>query len=374
MTTNASFPIFLSTAPGLEATLAAEARGKGFQNARAVAGGVTCTGGWSDVWRANLSLRGAGHVTAEIGSFRAMHLAQLDKRARKIEWAHVLKRDVPFRVEATCRKSKIYHSGAAAERIEKAVTAVLGAKSDAQAEITIRAVIEDDLCRIGVDTSGELLHKRGFKAEVNKAPMRETIAAMLLAQCGYTGTEPVVDPMCGAGTFIIEAAEIAAGLPAGRGRHFAFEKLATCDAQAWQTMRETALANLPPRPALRFYGSDRDAGAITMSRANAERAGVADLTEFKQHAVSDLQRPEGPPGLVIVNPPYGTRIGDKKRLVALYAALGRTLSERFSGWRVGLVTTDAGLAKATALPFLPTGAPIAHGGLRVTLYRTSPLP
>ena len=126
--------------------------------------------------------------------------------------------------------------------------------------------------------------------------------------------------------------------------------------------------------ALRFFGSDRDAGAIEMSRANAARAGVADITEFKQHAVSDLLPPPGPPGLVIVNPPFGDRIGDKSKLQALYRAMGETLLAKFSGWRVGLISNEVTLARATGLPFKPPGAPVANGGLRITLYVTDSLP
>ena len=110
-----------------------------------------------------------------------------------------------------------------------------------------------------------------------------------------------------------------------------------------------------------------------MSQANAERAGVAAYTEFQMRSISELQPPEGPKGLVMVNPPYGARIGNKKLLYGLYGALGKTLLERFSGWRVGLVTSESSLAKATGLPFLPTGAPIANGGLKVRLFRTKPL-
>jgi putative N6-adenine-specific DNA methylase len=197
------------------------------------------------------------------------------------------------------------------------------------------------------------------------------MAAMFLRQCGFDGREPVVDPMCGSGTFVIEAAEIAAGLAPGRARSFAFEKLATFHAAAWERLRA---ARTGTTPAIQFFGSDRDAGAIRMSRANAERASVSGFTIFKQQAVSDLVPPEGSPGLVIVNPPYGTRIGDKKPLFALHGALGQTLLSRFSGWRVGLITTDAGLAKATGLPFMPPGAPVLHGGLRIRLFQTAPLP
>lgn len=386
------FEIFLVAAPGLEPVLCAEASDRGFTDPTMVKGGVTVTGGWPEVWRANLELRGATRVLARIASFRALHLAQLDKRARRVPWAEILRADVPVRVEASCKASRIYHAGAAAQRIERAIAEELGApivkaapkktgKSadrDAPEEDTravqIKARIDDDLCTISVDSSGESLHKRGHKEAVNKAPMRETLAALFLRQCGYDGREPVpvVDPMCGSGTFVIEAAEIAAGLKPGRSRSFAFEQLATFDPARWQGLRGSTGTATPP--AVRFYGSDRDAGAITMSRANAERAGVGAWTDFAHHAISDLTPPEGPPGLVIVNPPYGARIGEGKSLIPLYHAMGQTLKTRFAGWRVGIVTNEAALAKATELPFLEGGVSVSNGGIRVTLYQTDPLP
>src|SRR5262245_9996734 len=212
MTTEDDFPIFLVASPGLESLLCAEALANRFSEATPVKSGVLMKGGWPEVWRANLELRGASRVIARVGAFRAFHLAQLDKRARRLPWGKVLRRDVPFRVEVSCKSSRIYHSGAAAQRIETAIQEELGAAVSADAEVCIKARIEDDLCTIGIDTSGEPLHKRGHKEAVNKAPMRETLASLFLRQCGYDGAEPVVDPMCGSGTFIIEAAEIAAGL------------------------------------------------------------------------------------------------------------------------------------------------------------------
>lgn len=371
MTTDASFEIFLATAPGLEPTLCDEVRLKGFRTPRVTAGGVTIRGGWPEVWRANLWIRGASRILARIDRFRAVHLAQLDARARKVPWGTVLRADVPFRVEASCSGSKIYHSGAAAQRIEKAVSETIGALPSEDAEVTVRLRIEQDLCTVSIDTSGALLHRRGHKEAVNRAPMRESMASLLLRQCGFDGVEPVLDPMCGSGTFVIEAAEIAARLNPGRSRHFAFEKLATFDADAWEKMRAVRSTRVPEN---HFYGSDRDAGAIRMSQANAERAGLADYTRFQQGTVSDMTPPPGPPGLVIVNPPYGNRIGERHRLIPLYRALGQTLLARFSGWRVGIITTESGLAQATGLPFLPPSAPVPHGGLRITLYRTAPLP
>jgi putative N6-adenine-specific DNA methylase len=363
------FEIFLAAVPGLEAALQTEAQEAGFVGAKAVPGGVVFQGGWDDVARANLKLRGAGRVLARFASFRAFHLAQLDKRARKVDWAALLRPEVPVRVEATCRKSKIYHDRAARQRVERAISDTVGAPVSEDAALRIMVRIEDDLVTLSIDTSGEPLHKRGHKEAVGKAPMRETLAALFLRDCGYRGAEPVVDPMCGSGTFVIEAAEIALGLDPGRSRTFAWQRLALADR-----------INAPlPQPAssdrtdLRFYGYDRDDGAIRSSIANAARAGVGAVCHFNRQAVSDLTRPDGPPGLVIVNPPYGARIGNRKLLFGLYGSLGTVLKERFQGWRVGLVTSDGGLAKATGLPFVPQGPPVAFGGLSVKLYRTEAL-
>ena len=364
------FEIFLVSPPGLEAVLCDEVSARGFLDPKAVTGGVVLRGGWPEVWRANLEIRGATRVLARIGAFHAGHLAQLDKLARKFPWGETLRPDVPVKVEVASRKSRIYHAGAAAQRIETAIREELGAPISPDAEMSIMARFEDNLCTISVDTSGESLHKRGYKEAVAKAPMRETMASLFLRQCGYDGSETVVDPMCGSGTFVIEAAEIAAKLNPGRTRRFAFEQLISFDAVAWKRLRESSHG---VKPALHFFGSDRDAGAIRMSRANAERAGVTDFTVFQNHAVSNITPPPGPPGLVIVNPPYGTRIGDKKPLVTLYAALGKTLLTRFSGWRVGLITTDTSLAKATGLPFTPPGRSVSHGGLNVLLFQTERL-
>lgn len=363
-----AFDIFLVTAPGLESALAAEATALGLTVTGTVPGGVTVTGGWPEVWQANIALRGATRVLARIASFRAFHLAQLDKRARKVDWGAVLRPDEPVRVEVSSKKSKIYHAKAAAQRIERAITEELGAPISAEAAVQLKVRIDDNLVTISIDTSGESLHKRGHKQFTGKAPMRETMAALMLRACGYCGEEPVLDPMCGSGTFVIEAAEIAAGLVPGRDRAFAFEHLAGFDRGAVEALRMS-----PPREtAQRFHGADRDQGAVKGAAENATRAGVAALTSFTRAAVSEMQRPEGPPGLVMINPPYGGRIGDRKPLFALYGSLGAVLAERFRGWRVGIVTNDGGLAKATGLE-LRASEPIAHGGLKVKLYQAGPL-
>jgi putative N6-adenine-specific DNA methylase len=364
------FEIFLAVPPGLEDVLCAEVREKGFTDPQVQPGGVTIQGGWPDVWRANLEIRGASRILARIASFRVVHLSQLDKRSRKLPWADVLRADVPVKVEASCKASKIYHAKATIQRIETAIKEELGAPISADAKVCVRARIDNNVCTLSIDTSGELLHRRGHKEAVGKAPMRETLAALFLSQCGYEGLEPVVDPMCGSGTFIIEAAEIAAGLAPGRAREFAFEYLASFDPVGWEALKARAAS---PLADVMCHGSDRNSGVIQMCGANAERAGVADRVDFKTLPVSELTPPDGPPGLVIVNPPYGARIGDKAKLRGLYRNLGNTMRTRFKGWRVGLVTTDVALAKATGMPFGRPGRPVDHGGLMIRLFVTDAL-
>ncbi len=364
------FEIFCACPPGLEPYLEAEALEAGFKGATATAGGVTFFGLWPNVMRANLTLRGASRILARFASFRCFNLSQLEKQTRDIAWHTVLRSDIPVRVDVTTRKSKVYHAGAAKERIEKAIQERLGTPVGLDDVIKIMVRIEDNLCTFSVDTSGAPLHQRGHKEAVGKAPMRESLAALFLRASGYTGNEPVLDPMCGSGTFPIEAAEIATSLLPGRSRSFAFEQLASFMPERWTEMRQAQNALETP---FRFYGSDRNDGAIQNANANVARAGVQHLCTFTHTSISDLQRPAGPAGLVILNPPYGARIGDKKQLFALYGSLGKTLKDRFKGWRVAIITTDTGLAHSSGLTFSETSPPIPHGGLKVRLHQTKPL-
>lgn len=370
----ATFEIFLVTLPGLEAFLLAEAREQGFKKPVQISGGVLIQGGWSEVWRANLVLRGASKVLARIGEFRAHHLAQLDKHARNFPWADFIAPGHSVKVEvSTNRKSEIYHSGAAEQRFERAISETFGARIAERLEdtdILIKVRIARNLVIISLETSGTALHKRGYKQAMGKAPLRETIAAMTLRACGYKRKEPLLDPMCGSGTFPIEASEMAGNLMAGRERSFAFEKLVSYNSDVVQKMKDDWFTR---EPAPHFYGFDKDQNVIEAAKANAARAGVGEACRFKAQSLSKLHPPEGPPGLVIVNPPYGERIGNKKALLGLYREFGNVMQERFSGWRIGLITSDDVLAQSTKLPWAKTSAPIPHGGLKIKLYQTEAL-
>lgn len=361
--------LFAIAPPGLEHPLLEEVRALGFKGVHAVPGGIAFKGGWPDIWRANLDLRGATRILARLGSFHAGHLSQLDKLSRAFPWGATLPQGVPIRVEVTSHKSKIYHEGAAIERISNALIDA-GHPVAKEAPLTLKGRIDNNEVTLSLDTSGESLHKRGHKEAIGKAPLRETLASLFLRQAGFNGAEPLLDPMCGSGTFLIEAAEMALGAQAGRSRSFSFELLPSFDAQAFSDLKRPLS---PPEGRPRYFGSDRDAGAARMALANATRAGVAPLCQITQCAVSDVVRPDGPPGLVMANPPYGARIGKKNHLFGLYAALGEKLATEFQGWRVGIVTSEPDLVRATNLPLKAKGKTVAHGGLKIRLYCTGPL-
>jgi putative N6-adenine-specific DNA methylase len=360
------FEIFIACVPGLEHELLSEIKKNSFKQTKLMVGGASLFGDWRDVWRANFYLRGATKVLVRFASFRATHLAQLDRLSHKLNWEYLLQYKKSFRVETVCRKSKIYHSGAATERISKAISDKIDAKEDPNSGIVIKTRISSDICTISLDSSGEGLHKRGYKIATGKAPIRETLAALFLQKMKFDGSQVVYDPMCGSGTIVIEAAEIALGLPAGRNRTFAFMELPSFQKDEYEKLIKTNQKKIN----LKFYGSDRDNGAIQNSIKNSKKANVETFCHFKTSPISDATPPTQEPGIILVNPPYGKRVGNRKNLFALYRSLGQTLSEKFIGWHVGIITSDAGLAESTGLKFLDISSAVDNGGIKVKLYET----
>ena len=364
--------LFAVAPPGTEALLHRELAALGIKG-RYVPGGVELQGDADTIRRVNLESRLASRLLLRLGSFKTLHLNELEKLAAKLDVAPYLRADEPLAVRATCRKSKIYHSGAAEERVHRGLAKKLGAapaeakgnldEDDAPPQ-TVLVRFEHDVCTLSLDTSGAHLHKRGYRLETGKAPMRETLAAALLAQAGYQGDVAFVDPLCGSGTFAIEAALIATRSAPGRLRSFAFERWPSHGTRAMRLLREAADARRRPAPAP-IVASDRDAGAVRAAQRNAERAEVA--IAVQNHSLSD-SRPPSSEGLLLTNPPYGERVGDPGRLRDLYATLGKLATGPYAQWTVGFVTTDPKLAQASGLPFTRTTAPLPHGGLRVKLY------
>lgn len=327
-------------------------------------GGVSWEGDARSMMRANLWLRTASRVLVRVAQFKATAFYELEKRAKKIPWEQFLgsARAAEFRV--TARKSKLYHSDAIAERLLKAQGSRLShsLKPSALSQLFIVRVFHDEIT-ISADTSGELLHMRGYRQAVGKAPLRETLAAALLNASDWTGSSPLLDPFCGSGTIAIEGALLARRIPPGLRRRFAFMEWPSYDKSQWCLLFDDAQTSALASSPVPVLGSDRDAGAIESARANAERAGVAADVEFSVRAISGIE-PPAVPGLVATNPPYGVRVSKSSNVRNLYAQLGHVLRERFSGWRVAAYSPDVRLAKEIGLPFREL-LRTSNGGIKV---------
>ncbi len=216
-----------------------------------------------------------------------------------------------------------------------------------------------------VDTSGELLFRRGYRQEISRAPMRETLAAGMLQLAGFQGDEPLWDIMCGSGTLAIEAALVARNLAPGLRRRFAFERFTSHDAQAWAKERAEAEARVRSAPAP-IRASDLNAGALGTARRNARRAGVLESISIERLDATRLSAPAGPKGLVVANFPYGKRVGDRAALSALYRDVGATMRGALVGWRFAFLVAKGSDVDALGLPFERVFA-LQNGGIACTL-------
>jgi putative N6-adenine-specific DNA methylase len=278
-------------------------------------------------------------------------------------------------VRVTCHKSKLYHSDAVAERIVRAVGDKLGKPSllhkpaDEEAQNPPQLIVVRllrDQCFVSIDSSGELLHRRGYRQAVAKAPLRETLAAGMLLASGWDMQAPLLDPFCGSGTIAIESALLARGLAPGRNRRFAFMDWPGFDEKIWRgLLAESGSAAGEGMPIIQ--ASDRDAGAVRMAQENAERAGVASDIEFTCRAVSAIAPPAGH-GWVVTNPPYGLRVSEGQDLRNLYAQLGNVLRAHCAGWQVAILCSDPALLGQTRLK-LDTSVSFINGGIGVKLGR-----
>jgi putative N6-adenine-specific DNA methylase len=327
-------------------------------------GGVQWEGSIDSIARANLWLRTASRVLVRVAEFRATAFYELELDAKRIAWDRFVAAGSSVEFRVTCRKSKLYHSDAVAERfiraVERLVPSVRIAKAqsadddDDAIESADRQLFVvrflHDICTVSVDSSGPLLHRRGYRQQVAKAPLRETLAAAVLLGAGWNGDVPLIDPMCGSGTIPIEAARLARFIAPGRDRRFAFSRWPEVDQQMWSRLLDDARAGELPSSPVEIVGADRDAGAIEAARANAARGGVADDVEFSIQPISAMPSAE-PPGLIATNPPYGVRVGESDPLRNLYAQLGNVTRRQRAGWTLAMLSADRHLEQQTALTF-----------------------
>jgi putative N6-adenine-specific DNA methylase len=337
-------------------------------------GGAEFEGSLKDLYLANLHLRTASRILVRLGSFRTNHFPELIRKAAALPWEHYLSSEAPVALRVTCRSSRLYHQRAVAERVVRAIGDRLGQvpplrKFDEEATVSLPQLVlvrmVGDRCTISVDSSGELLHRRGYRLATAKAPLRETLAAAMLLASGWDRVSPLIDPFCGSGTIPIEAALFARGIPPGYRRTFAFMNWPTFDRALWDTLRGTFSAS-QEGSSPRIFASDRDAGAIRAAQANAVRAGVVEGIEFSRQAVSSIDPPVGP-GWIVTNPPYGKRLSSNGDLRDLYAQMGNTFRSKCPGWAVTMLCDSTQLVRATRLKF-DEGISTTNGGLRARIF------
>ncbi|HLS48306.1 MAG TPA: hypothetical protein VK012_07280 [Gemmatimonadales bacterium] len=368
-----AFECYAVTHPGLESLTAAELLALGVVG-EVGPGGVSFPADLGLLCAANLHLRTASRVLVRVGSFAARTFPELERHAGRLPWDLYLGRGAAVAFRVTSRKSRLYHQNAIAERLLTAarnavgeVAAAKAAESDADsadAQLFVVRVVRDQVV-VSADSSGALLHRRGYRLASGKAPLRETLAAGMLLALGWDGSVPLIDPFCGSGTIPIEGALLARRIPPGISRQFQFEGWTGFDAEILEGVRAAARAQVLPGPPREIVGADRDAGAIESAGANAERAAVGADVEFRRAALSALEPPAGP-GLLLTNPPYGVRVGERLRLRDLYAQLGNIARRQLEGWEIALLTSRAGLERQAAVPFR-TIFETSNGGLPVRL-------
>ncbi|MDX9953951.1 MAG: class I SAM-dependent RNA methyltransferase [Anaerolineae bacterium] len=370
--------LFVVTAPGLEAITAREMRALGLAGRRVgqpTVGGLEFAGSLRDLYRLNLHLRTASRVIVRLGEFYAAAFSELRKKASYLPWERYLRPGQPVAVRATCHQSKLYHSDAVAERVLGAIGDRMGAPAELAAwdedspETPPQGVVvrlSNNMATVSMDSSGALLHRRGYRLATAKAPLRETLAAAMLLASEWDMEAPLLDPFCGSGTIPIEAALLARQIAPGKIRRFAFMDWTSFAADLWAEEHAAALAaEREVMPLL--LASDRDAGAIRAAEANAGRAGVSGAITFTCQAVSAVTPPLGP-GWVVTNPPYGVRVSADKDLRNLYAQLGNVLRMHCPRWQVALLCNGLPLLQQARLQLEPPQSWV-NGGLRVLFAR-----
>ena len=333
-------------------------------------GGIAFSGSWETCYRANLWSRIASRVLWKVGAFEYRNESDLYAAAKAVDWPRYFAVQKTIRVNVTAQKSPLKSLEFATLKVKDAVCdrfrEKVGSRPDvdrASPDVRIHAFLEEAKGTLYLDTSGEALFKRGWRMDIAEAPLRENLAAGIIMLSGWKFDQPLLDPMCGGGTLLSEAAAMARGRAPGAKRTFGFEKLKVFDAKLWDRIRNERTVQ-PVEP--RLYGSDTDPEALQAARRNLGAAGVERWVKLEQSDVLERSAPEAS-GILVANPPYGERIGSPEELAAMYPKLGDALKKRFAGWNCYFFTADLRMPKLIRLqPSRRT--PLWNGSLECRLY------
>src|SRR6266581_2403642 len=375
--TTASEGFFASCPRGLEAPLAEEIGAAGGHDIGIVAGGVRFSGDWRACYAANLESRLATRVLWRVGEGRYRSEDDVYRLARRLDWPAWFDVARTLRVYVAAIKSPLKSlefitlriKDAVCDRFRDACGGRRPSVDTADPEVRIHAFLTADSVTFYLDTSGEALYLRGLKHAKVQAPLKENLAAGILRLAGWSPGMALLDPMCGSGTFLLEAAQTALAIAPGLSRpadRFALVRLANFDAALWRGLRAQAQARRqPPRP-LALWGRDVSADAIARSQQNLAAAGLDGVANLARGDILELD-PPAPSGVLVANPPYGERIGEADELALFYPRLGDALKSRYAGWDCHFLSSDTRLAKLIGLR-ADHKTPLYNGALECRLY------
>ena len=365
---------FFATCPrGLEQALAAELASLNARDVKPVDGGVAFAGDFPLCYAANLESRIASRVLWRIGGARYLSEHDIFDAARALPWPQLFDVRRTIRVNVAAIKSPLKSLDFATLRIKDAVCdafrAASGSRPDvdtARPDVRIHAFLTRDEATFYLDTSGEALFRRGWWTKSGDAPLRENLAAGILRLAGWAPPVPLFDPMCGSGTFLIEAAMMALDAAPGAGRSFGFEKLENFQEKQWHKLLDRVRSRRRPARVLPIHGSDKSGAALQLARKNLAATGLSEAVQLKQMDVLD----GGPPaesGILVMNPPYGERLGAAEDLAAFYPKLGDALKQRYAGWTAYILSSDMQLPKLIGLK-ASKRTPLYNGALECRLF------
>ena len=369
---------FFSPCPrGLEEVLAEELATQQAEEIWPVAGGVKFSGSWETCYRVNLESRIATRVLWQVAAGPYRNENDIYRLACDVPWAQYFDPDFTIRVYVTAVKSPLRSVEFITLRVKDAIcdrfrddTGSRPSVDTRNPDMRIHVFLTDSEATLYLDTSGEPLWNRGHKIAKVEAPIKENLAAGILRLIGWQPGIPLLDPMCGSGTFLIEAAHMSLGDAPGLSREsgeFGFERLKDFEAPLWQKLRHDAAQRRSTAARLPIWGSDISADAVARAKQNLAYAGVDDLVEVHQADMLDSEAPL-PEGILVANPPYGERLGDDAELAAFYPKLGDALKKRFAGWDCWLLSADTRLPKLIGLA-PKRKIPLYNGPLECRLYR-----
>jgi putative N6-adenine-specific DNA methylase len=357
---------------GLESVLATELEQLGAASVQGRDGGVQFQGDWRICYRVNLESRIASRVLWQVASQPYASEADIYDATRALPWNEWFSPGLTIRVNIAALKCPLRSLDFVTLRIKDAVCdkfrEMAGRRPSVDTvlpDIRIHGFLDARKFSLYLDTSGDALFKRGLRQHAGEAPLRENLAAGILYLAGWRPGIPLLDPMCGSGTFLLEATQISFDIAPGLRRSFAFEKLKRFDKELWNSLKDAAIARQKPRMPLPIFGSDLYGDALADARANLSAAGFAEMVTLKQANVLEISAPS-PSGFLVTNPPYGVRIGEQQTLAELYPKLGDVLKKKFSGWKAYILTADPFLPKSIRLA-ASRRTPLFNGALECRL-------